>query len=60
MTTPKNHPSGRPIRRPEQKRLPIWRIPDDGYISPRLKKYVNTTAIGFPVTKTEPEEEEQD
>lgn len=33
--TPK-HPSGRPVARREVKGRSIWRIPDDGLVTPKL------------------------
>jgi hypothetical protein len=37
----------------------IWRIPDDGYVTPRLREErTNTSAIGFHVNYREAEDEE--
>lgn len=41
------HPSGRPIRRNEQRRKPVFNVPDDGYVTPRLRPRSNVSAIGF-------------
>jgi hypothetical protein len=40
------HPSGRPKQETKIKGSSIWRIPLDGYLTPRLRE-VNTDAIGF-------------
>lgn len=40
------HPSGRPISHTECRSLPVFRIPDDGPVIPRLKHH-STDAIGF-------------
>ena len=45
------HPSGRPIAKKETKGRPIWRIPEEGPVTPRLReKKHKTEAIGFVVT----------
>lgn len=41
------HPSGRPIRRPEVKRLLILRNPGIGPLVPRLREPEAKDAIGF-------------
>lgn len=42
------HPSGRPIRRREQRALTIRRFPRDGYLTPRLNyPQSNISAVGF-------------
>ena len=41
------HPSGRPIHREVRKGRPIWRIPDDGFNTPRLRQKPLKDAIGF-------------
>jgi hypothetical protein len=41
------HPSGRPIHRPEKKPLPIHRCPQVGPITPRLQAPQPRDAIGF-------------
>ncbi len=40
-------PPPRPIRRPETKGRPIWRVPDYGYVLPRLRQPEPKDAIGF-------------
>ncbi len=50
------HPSERPIRKEKVKGRPIWRVPDDGYVTPRLRDK-KTDAIGF-VHKFDREEDE--
>lgn len=40
------HPSGRPVRKSQKREPSIWRIPDDGYVTPRLR-HRTTDAIGF-------------
>jgi hypothetical protein len=48
MSERKQHPSGRPITRPVVKREPVWRVPDYGYVIPRLRpENRKTEAIGF-------------
>lgn len=44
------HPSRRPIRRIERKSQPVWRVPDIGYTTPRLRYEEKTAAIGFTAT----------
>lgn len=52
------HPSGRPIRYEETKRRPIWRVPDHGPVTPRLKPQENKTyAIGFHAALTAEDED---
>lgn len=41
------HPSGRPLRRNEQKKLPIIRNPGIGPLVPRLREPDAKDAIGF-------------
>lgn len=43
----KPHPSGRPIQRPAVGVKSIWRVPEDGYVTPRLRQSERTNAIGF-------------
>lgn len=40
------HPSGRPKRDQNVKGQTIWRVPLDGYVTPRLRDN-HTDAIGF-------------
>ena len=47
MLERKPHPSGRPIKNNRVVGRPIWRVPDDGYVTPRLREDRNVTAIGF-------------
>lgn len=55
----KPHPSGRPIRKTEQRGRPMWRIPDDGYVTPRLQRRKNQTqAIGFTAGRYDEADEE--
>ena len=35
--SPTKHPSGRPVRKNEVKGRPIWRVPDEGPVTPRLR-----------------------
>lgn len=49
-------PSERPIRNEKPKGRPIWRVPEDGYVTPRLRQ-VQTNAIGF-VHKFEEKDDE--
>lgn len=58
MDKPRPHPSGRPIRRSRERGRPIWRIPDDGPVTPRLQRQV-TNAIGF-VVRSQQQEESDD
>ena len=41
------HPSGKPIRYSEYKRLPITRVPFNGPLTPDLRQQYQTNAIGF-------------
>lgn len=42
------HPSGRPIRREAPRRRIVWRVPDEGPVTPRLKTpTIKTEAVGF-------------
>lgn len=41
------HDKAKPIRREVRKSLPVWRIPDDGPVIPRLKQGALRDAIGF-------------
>jgi hypothetical protein len=45
-----NHPSGRPIHKEVRKGRQIWRIPEDGYVTPRLRQGHAKDAIGFCAT----------
>ena len=53
MTDPprQRHPSGRPIRQQKQVTRPIWRVPDRGYVTPRLQDPPVSDRIGFVVSK---------
>jgi hypothetical protein len=42
-----SHPSGKPIRAGQPVRMPIWRVPLDGYVTPRLRQEAKTEAVGF-------------
>lgn len=46
----RSHPSGRPIRPTHIVGRSIWRIPDDGPVTPRLQKRHDTYAVGFTAT----------
>lgn len=35
--SPQKHPSGRPVRKIEVKGRSIWRVPDEGPVTPRLR-----------------------
>jgi hypothetical protein len=52
------HPSGRPIRRDEYRRLPIMRIPSDGPVTPSLRRRELTSAIGFHVARIHEDDED--
>lgn len=41
------HPSGRPISRPKCGIRSIWRIPDEGPVTPGLQKKEGAYAVGF-------------
>ncbi len=42
------HPSGRPIRRRDAKEPGHWRVPDDGYVTPRLRRECrDLSLVGF-------------
>ena len=43
----KPHPSGRPIRQSKTGVKSIWRVPEDGYVLPRLRQGEPANAIGF-------------
>lgn len=43
----KQHPSGRPIREGRVVARSVWRVPDDGYVTPRLRERHGAQAIGF-------------
>lgn len=46
------HPSDRPINRaPDAIGRPRWNIPDDGYVTPRLRHQRLVGAIGFTTGK---------
>ena len=46
----KPHPSGRPRAQPKPvKGRPIWRVPDEGPVTPSLRKQILQPAIGFTV-----------
>lgn len=47
MAERKQHPSGRPIRERIVKGPQIWRVPDDTYVTPRLRREQGAQAIGF-------------
>jgi len=52
------HTSGKPIRDNKPKGRPIWRVPDSGYVTPRLQDR-KTDAIGF-VHDFRPDQRESD
>jgi hypothetical protein len=41
------HPSGKPKRERKVVGRSIWRVPEDGYVTPRLRKQDTKDAIGF-------------
>ena len=47
MTKRPQHPSGRPIKEQKQGVKSIWRVPEDGYVIPRLRDKGSINAIGF-------------
>ena len=52
-------PKPKPIRRPQKGVISKWRIPDEGYIIPRLKPgNERTEAIGFLTLRTTEEIED--
>jgi hypothetical protein len=54
----KKHPSGRPIRDERIIGRSIWRVPDKGYVTPRLQdEKSNITAIGFVADLTSKDDE---
>lgn len=55
-----SHPSLRPIRTIEIKGRPVWNIPDDGYVTPRLRLPMRTNAIGFTVRSLVAEDDAAD
>lgn len=48
---PRRHPSGQPTRLYGRKQPQIWRVPLNGYVTPRLVSQVLTPAIGFMAEK---------
>jgi hypothetical protein len=54
----KPHPSGRPLRNEREVGRPIWRVPDDGYVTPRLRLKTYESAIGFTARLTAQEDDE--
>lgn len=44
------HPSGRLVRTIRVIGRPIWRVPDHGYVVPRLRDSEHRNAIGFTVS----------
>lgn len=60
MADRKSHPSGRPKARPQEKRSrPIWRVPDDGPVTPRLQRREFAQAIGFTVGRQSSDTDEE-
>lgn len=58
MVDRKKHPSGRRVDTPIVKRAPVWRVPDYGYVIPRLRDENNKTeAIGFYVNHVRDDED---
>lgn len=41
------HPSEKPVRNDRPKGGQIWRVPSDGYVTPRLREGARKDAIGF-------------
>lgn len=41
------HPSGKPKRERKVVGRSVWRVPEDGYVTPRLRKSETKDAIGF-------------
>lgn len=56
MKERKPHPSGRPIHNRLVKGPQIWRVPDDSYVTPRLRLKEFTSAIGFTAHLTSDDE----
>lgn len=57
MADRKQHPSGRRINAQVVKRSPVWRVPDHGYVIPRLRSgNEKTEAIGFYVHSEQDDE----
>lgn len=51
------HPSRRPLERQEVRGRPYLRIPEDGFLTPRLRFGPLKDAIGFIVKRTEDKED---
>ena len=56
MSDRPQHPSGKPRRERKIVGRPVWRVPEDGYVTPRLRKAEGAQAIGFVHRFDEPEE----
>lgn len=60
MTKPvPKHPSGRPIRQEVVRGRPIFQIPDDGFVTPRLRHRTLMPAIGFTVGRVHESDDEE-
>lgn len=58
MTDRKRHPSGRRLNTAIVKRAPVWRVPDHGYVIPRLRDgNQRTEAVGFYVHQVREDED---
>lgn len=55
----REHPSGRPIRHIEKRGLSIWRVPEEGFVTPRLRQSLKTEAIGFLATASSDQADEE-
>lgn len=54
------HPSGAPIRETEPKREPVWRIPPDSFLTPRLRpRYGDLDCVGFHTGYSDEAEEDE-
>lgn len=51
------HPSGRPIKRDEFRRLPVLRVPNDGPLLPSLRRRELASAIGFRIDRIDEDDE---
>lgn len=52
------HPSGRPIKRDDFRRLPVLRVPSDGPLLPSLRRRELASAIGFRIDRIQDEDDE--
>lgn len=60
MSERPSHPSGKPIKREPRKSGSIWRVPVDGYVTPRLRQEQKPDAIGFCVSHLPGQQSDED